>query len=89
MIFGIHQSNHTAAFGVDNLKLVLVNDDNNDGWVEPPENVVNEPDIGVECGEFDINYAGFGIPDNKIENILSASDCQVQCQVSVLHMTIF
>ena len=32
------------------------------------------------CFEPDLNFAGFGIPDNKIPNIQSPKDCQLQCE---------
>ena len=36
-----------------------------------------------ECFEIDTNYAGFGIPNNKIEKIVSAEDCQTECAIRV------
>lgn len=32
------------------------------------------------CFETDVNFAGFGIPDNKIPNVQSPEDCQIQCE---------
>ena len=32
------------------------------------------------CYEPDVNFAGFGISDNKIPNIPSPEDCQLQCE---------
>ena len=36
-----------------------------------------------ECFEIDTNYAGFGIPNNKIEKIVSAEDCETECAIRV------
>ena len=32
------------------------------------------------CFETDVNFAGFGISDNKIPNVQSPDDCQIQCE---------
>ena len=39
--------------------------------------------LDENCFETGTNFAGFGLPDNKIEKISSAEDCQIECTIRV------
>ena len=79
-------SKSAAALMIEDMKLVL-QPDVEGSWLEPPEISATDTDNSndkteeVQCAETGVNYAGFGIKDNKVDQISSALDCQLQCQV--------
>ena len=93
LVYNIEEITPSAAIRVGSMKLVI-NPNAESGisdWVVPPEGNLTifegaEDDfsLGVEdysCMEENINFAGFGIPNNRINEIFSADECKSECQL--------
>jgi hypothetical protein len=91
MVYNIEEVTPSAAIRVGSMKLVI-NPSAASGlsdWVVSPEHKLdkefggNDSLVGVGdglCIEENTNYAGFGIRDNRIDEIFSPKECQSKCQ---------
>lgn len=82
VVLGLDTSKRAGAIRRGNLKLI-VNPSEWPGWEpvvqEITRNASSYPSSG-NCLEEDVEYAGHGIRNNRINDVESANECQARCQ---------
>ena len=80
VVLGLDTSKRAGAIRRGNLKLI-VNPSDWPGW-EPlvEETSGNATEYLSNCSEEDVEFAGHGIRNNRVNDVESAQECQTQCQ---------
>ena len=80
VVLGLDTSKRAGAIRRGNLKLI-VNPSDWPGW-EPlvEETSINGTEYLSSCSEEDVEFAGHGIRNNRVNDVESAQECQAQCQ---------
>ena len=75
VVLGLDPRKRAGAMRSGNLKLI-VNPSGWPGW----EPLVQETAGNVSCSEKDVEFAGHGIRNNRVNDVESAHECQAWCQ---------